>query len=236
MLSLVIPTFKEGKIIESSIKNILKKLNRINYEIIIVDDNSNDGTFEKVNRIAETNSNISIFINPNKKGFGNSIKEGIARSKGDYICFVMADKSDDPKDIISYYDIIKLGDYDCVFGDRWVKPNSVKNYPKFKFFLNRVGNIVMSKIFNIEYTDITNSFKMYRKDLLLEISPLISNHFSITIEIPLKTIYRGYNYKVIPNTWRNDKLAVSNLKLWNVFFTYSLILFYCRIEKYFFKH
>ena len=74
MLSLVIPTYKEGKIIESSIKNIIKELNQIDYEIIIIDDDSNDGTFEKVNRIAETNSNISIFINPHKKGFVTLLK------------------------------------------------------------------------------------------------------------------------------------------------------------------
>ena len=92
MLSLVIPTFKEGKIIKSSIKNILK-LNRIDYEIIIIDDNSNDGTFEKVNRIADKLKYFN-FYKPSQRDLVIPLR-GIARSR---ITFVLRrDKSDDQK-------------------------------------------------------------------------------------------------------------------------------------------
>jgi len=237
MLSIVIPTYKEGKVIEVSINEIIKTLdNFIEYEIIIIDDNSNDGTLEKIKSLSSLSPNIHIYINSLSKGFGNSLKEGIRRSKGEFICFVMADQSDDPKDILNYYNLIKSDLYDCIFGDRWTVSDSVKNYPKFKFFINRLGNKVLSKMFKIEYTDVTNSFKMYKKEVLKDLFPLISNHFSITIEIPLKAIYRGYRYKVINNSWRNNEHSISNLNLWNVFFTYTLILIYCMIEKFFVKH
>jgi dolichol-phosphate mannosyltransferase len=236
-LTIIVPSFKEGKIIEFSIREIINTLkNHIDFEIIIIDDNSNDGTLEKIKTFSKSNPNIKIYLNSSRKGFGNSIKEGIKKAKGEFVCFFMADQSDDPNDILKYYRQINLGSYDCVFGDRWTKDQNVKGYPKFKFLINRLGNKLLAKIFKIKYTDITNSFKMYRKEVLMDIFPLISNHFSITIEIPLKVIYRGYKFKITPNSWRNHEHTISNLNLSNVIFTYSLILIYCRIEKYFMRH
>ena len=239
-LTILIPTYREGKIIDTSIEDINRTLKKeeIDFEIIVIDDNSNDQTIEKINQISKTNKHIRVVLNSSSKGFGNSIIEGIKRANGEIICFVMADQSDSPKDIINYYNEIVLNDFDCVFGDRWIKKDLVENYPKFKFYINRFGNNVLSSFFNIKYTDLTNSFKMYKKSVLLELFPLISHHFSITVEIPLKAISRGYSYKIIPNKWKNNIHTVSNLNLRHVFVTYSLIIIYCLIEKYFFikKH
>ena len=64
--------------------------------------------------------------------------------------------------------------------------------------------------------------------MLMELFPFISTHFSITLEIPLKVIYRGYSYKVIPNSWKNNQHTISNLNLINVIKTYSLVaIYYC---------
>jgi len=234
-LSILIPTYREGKIIDTSIEdiNITLKKEKIDFEIIVIDDNSNDQTIEKINQISKTNNHIRVILNSSSKGFGNSIIEGIKSANGDIICFVMADQSDSPKDIINYYNEIILNDYDCIFGDRWLEKDLVENYPKLKFYINRFGNKVLSKLFNIGYSDLTNSFKMYKKSVLLELFPLISYHFSITVEIPLKAISRRYSYKIVPNHWKNNIHTVSNLNFKHVIFTYSLIIIYCLIEKYF---
>jgi len=227
MLSVIIPSYKEGKIIDVSVNQIIDELNNvIEFEIIIIDDNSNDGTLEKIKALSTSNPNVHIYLNPAEKGFGNSIKEGIKRAKGEFVCIFMADQSDDPKDIIRYFEYMNSGLYDCIFGDRWTKDQNVKDYPKLKFFFNRFGNKLLAKIFKIKYTDITNSFKMYRKEVLMDLFPLISNHFSITIEIPLKIIYRGYKFKITPNSWRNNEHTISNLNLWNVIhlLSYSYLL------------
>lgn len=234
-ISIVIPTFKEGKIIDISVNNINETLKDegLDFEILVIDDNSEDKTLEKINLISRKNKHIKVYLNNTSKGFGNSIVEGIKRAKGEIICFVMADQSDSPLDIIKYFNVMTDNDSDCVFGDRWVRNDLVEDYPKFKFYINRAGNKILSKFFKIDYTDLTNSFKMYKKSVLLELFPLISYHFSITIEIPLKAIYRGYNYKIVPNSWRNNEKTVSNINLKNILFTYSLIAIYCLIEKYF---
>ena len=237
-LSIIIPTFKEGRIIDKSVNEINDILSKesIDFEILIIDDNSNDQTLEKIKRISDKNEHIKIILNSLPKGFGNSIVEGIKNAEGDIICFVMADQSDSPHDIINYYNEIIKENLDCVFGDRWVRGELVKNYPKFKFLINRIGNKVISNFFKIDYTDLTNSFKMYKKQVLLELFPLISRHFSITIEIPLKVIYRGYNYKVVPNSWKNNQHSISSFNLFHIAKTYTLIAVYCLIEKQFIKN
>jgi len=234
-LSIIIPTFKEGRIIDKSVNEINDILSKesIDFEILIIDDNSNDQTLEKIKKISDKNEHIKIILNSLTKGFGNSIVEGIKNAEGDIICFVMADQSDSPHDIINYYNEIIKENLDCVFGDRWVRGELVKNYPKFKFLINRIGNKVISNFFKIDYTDLTNSFKMYKKQVLLELFPLISRHFSITIEIPLKVIYRGYNYKVVPNSWKNNQHSISSFNLFHIAKTYTLIAIYCLIEKQF---
>ena len=236
-LSIIIPSFKEGKIIGDTISSIYKKLlsEKIDFEIIIIDDNSNDKTFQAINEFSAKVNNIKFFFNPNKKGFGNSLKLGIEKSSGEYLCFVMADLSDSPEDIIKYYHTAIKTQTDCVFGDRWKNKDLVNNYPKTKYLFNRLGNKIISRIFNLNYQDMTNSFKLYKRDVILSIAPLISSHFSITIEIPLKVINRGYSLTIIENSWKNNDHSVSNFKISNIFFSYSLIVIYCFIENYFLK-
>ena len=235
MLTIIIPTFQE----EKSIKNTLKVINdsltkeMFEFEIIIVDDNSNDQTKKIVSNFSKINPNIHFYLNGSSKGFGNSIVKGIEYSKGIYVAIMMADLSDSVDDLINYYNtILNNKKLDCVFGDRWSE-NSVKNYPFFKKVVNRTGNIILMKLFKTNYSDFTNSFKLYKRSALKEISPIISNHFSITLELPLKMIARGYNYKVVSNKWENREHGVSKMQIFNSIVTYSLITVYCLIDKYF---
>ena len=235
MLSIIIPTFQEEKSIYETLKKINDKLivEKIKFEIIIVDDNSNDKTEKVVSDFSIINPNIYFFLNNSSKGFGNSIVRGIEQSKGQYIVIMMADLSDSVDDLINYHNIIKADKtLDCVFGDRWSE-NSVSNYPYLKKIINRLGNILLMKLFNTNYSDFTNSFKLYTKASLLQISPIISNHFSITVELPLKMITRGYKFKVVPNTWENREHGVSKMRILNSIITYSMISIYCLIDKYF---
>ena len=123
------PTFQE----EKSIKETLIIINdflidqKIDFEIIIVDDNSSDNTRVLVNEIIKSFNNVKFYLNNSKKGFGNSIVKGIEYSSGKLIAIMMADRSDSVEDLIAYYEFLMSNpSYDCVFGDRWTK-NSTKN-------------------------------------------------------------------------------------------------------------
>ena len=76
---------------------------------------------------------------------------------------------------------------------------SVHDYPKFKLVLNRVVNFGIRVLFRSGYNDTTNAFKAYRREVIETVQPLLSNHFNLTVEIPLKAIVRGHSYKVIPD-------------------------------------
>jgi dolichol-phosphate mannosyltransferase len=79
--------------------------------------------------------------------------------------------------------------------------------------INRLANWFIQVLFNLPFNDITNAFKGYRAEVIRGCQPLISPHFNLTVEIPLKAVVRGYSYKVIPITWRNRKTGVSKLRL-----------------------
>jgi dolichol-phosphate mannosyltransferase len=86
-------------------------------------------------------------------------------------------------------------------------------------------------MFGLKYNDVTNAFKMYRKSVIEGVSPLLSHHFNLTVEIPLKAIVRGYSYSVLPITWRNRKTGTSKLKLREMGSRYLFIVLYIWLEK-----
>ena len=234
-IGIIIPTFQEEKniqetVIEASLKLVTEN---IPYEIIVVDDNSSDNTRKIVSDISKKNKQVKFFLNDKKKGFGNSIVIGIEQCKCDFFTIFMADNSDSIDDLIKYYHIIQQNkNLDCVFGDRWTI-NPPKDYPFIKKIFNRAGNKFIAYLFNIRYYDITNSFKLYRVESIKKIFPILSNHFSITVELPLKMITRGFKYEVVKNSWENREHGVSKMRIINSLITYSIIIIYCLIDKYF---
>jgi dolichol-phosphate mannosyltransferase len=94
-----------------------------------------------------------------------------------------------------------------------------------------MANFFISILFGIGYNDITNAFKMYRRSVIKGILPLLSHHFNLTVEMPLKAIVRGYTYTVVPNDWFNRKVGISKLQIHEMGSRYLFIVLYCFIEK-----
>jgi hypothetical protein len=117
---------------------------------------------------------------------------------------MMADESDDVRDVVRYWNVL-TGGYDCVFGTRFVPGGGVVDYPRLKLFLNRIANKFLQLSFRLEYNDITNAFKAYRKTTIDGCRPLLAPHFNLTVEIPLKAVVRGCTWKSLPITWRNRR-------------------------------
>jgi len=234
-LSIVIPAFNEEGSIEETIQTLYAKLvdEKIDHEIIVVNDNSTDGTLSLLKEISKRVSTLEIYTNSGPNGFGYAIRFGLDRFKGDCVAIVMADLSDDPDDLVRFYRRLLVGDVDCVFGSRFIKGGKVFNYPFTKLLINRVANLIIQVVIGTRYNDATNAFKLYKRNVIQGISPLIAPHFNLTIELSLKSIVRGYNFVIIPNSWRNRKMGVSKLKIKEMGSRYFFILMYCFIEKYF---
>jgi dolichol-phosphate mannosyltransferase len=165
-------------------------------------------------------------------GFGRAIICGLDRMKGDAVVIMMADESDDARDVVRYWELLQSG-YDCVFGSRFMKGGGVIDYPRLKLFLNRMANLFVKTIFGISLNDTTNAFKAYRKTVIEGCRPLISPHFNLTVELPLKAIVRGYTWTVMPITWKNRRTGVPKLKIKEMGSRYLFICLYVWLEKYF---
>ncbi len=231
-LSVIIPAKNEEGNIEETIKeinNILLDKN-ILHEIIVINDNSNDSTLEILKFLKKNIKELKIINNNGKPGFGLTVRLGLESYCGDIIAIMMADGSDAPKDLIKFY-FKSLKNETCVFGSRFSNGGTTKDYPKLKYILNRIFNNLVRLIFQIGYNDITNAFKVYTKEAIEGSKPFLSNHFNLTLELPLKVIIRGYNYKIVPNSWKNRKTGISKMKIKEMGSRYLFILFYCLIEK-----
>jgi len=99
--------------------------------------------------------------------------------------------------------------------------------------INRAANIFIAMLFGIQYTDTTNAFKLFRREVIAGVSPILSHHFNITVELPLKAIVRGYSYAVVPNHWYNRKSGISKFKVKEMGSRYLFIVLYVFIEKLF---
>lgn len=151
---------------------------------------------------------------------------------GDAVVIMMADESDDCRDVVRYWELLNEG-YDCVFGSRFMKGGGTIDYPWFKLKINRVANAFIQVLFAIRLNDTTNAFKAYRREVIDGCQPILSPHFNITVELPLKAIVRGYSWKIMPITWRNRRTGESKLKIKEMGSRYLFICLYLWLEKYF---
>ena len=231
-LSIIIPAYNEEDCIESTAHLISERLERdkIDYEILVVNDNSKDNTEAVLQKINQENPRIRYINNYYPNGFGFAVRCGLENFSGDAVAVVMADNSDSPDNMVDYYYKLQEG-YDCVFGSRFIKGGKVIDYPRHKLIVNRLANLFIQVLFGLKFNDTTNAFKIYRKEVIEGISPLLSHHFNLTVEMPLKAIVRGYSYTTIPITWRNRTTGISKLKLKEMGSRYLFIVLSIWLEK-----
>jgi dolichol-phosphate mannosyltransferase len=213
-LSVVMPAHNEAAVVEPTLRRLIERLGPegIDYEIVVVDDASSDGTGDVVRRVAQGEPRVRVVRSEAPSGFGFAVRKGLESFRGDTVAIVMADGSDDPRDVILYYRVLEAG-YDCAFGSRFMAGVQVHDYPKVKLLLNRIVNTAIRALFRHGYNDTTNAFKAYRREVVENLRPLLSHHFNMTVELPLKAITRGFSYAIVPTSWSNRAAGRSKLQL-----------------------
>jgi dolichol-phosphate mannosyltransferase len=230
-LSVVIPAHNEEDSIAETVRAVAARLveDAIPYEIVVVDDASRDRTPAIVAQLSDADPNVRYLLNPYPNGFGFAVRAGLEIFTGDAVAIVMADLSDHPDDLVAYYRLIEAG-YDCAFGSRFMTGGATYDYPQFKLIMNRLVNWGIRVLFGHGYNDTTNAFKAYRREVIESVAPLLSHHFNLTVEIPLKAVVRGHSFAVTPIRWTNRKAGQSKLKLQEQGSRYAYIILMVFLE------
>ena len=233
-LSVVMPAHNEEDSTVEVVGSLVQTLTAegIDHEVIVVNDNSTDQTEAVLQDIQRLYPTLRYINNEPPAGFGLAIRKGLEHFSGEAVAIVMGDGSDSPKDVARCFRELQKG-YDCVFGSRFIKGGRITNYPPHKLLFNRVGNYLIRVLFTLDYNDITNGFKLYKREVIAACQPLISKHFNINIELPLKAIAQGYKYAVIPISYTDRTAGISKFKIKEISVPYLLTIVYIYLERYF---
>jgi dolichol-phosphate mannosyltransferase len=234
LLSVVIPARNEEGCILSTVQHLHLELqlHGVPHEIIVVDDGSTDQTWKLLTNLQTEMAELVTVKNQGLHGFGRAVVRGLDHMKGDAVIIMMGDESDDCRDAVRYWQELSQG-WDCVFGSRFIKGGGVIDYPKLKLLLNRMANLFLKTLFAVRLNDTTNAFKAYRREVIDGCRPLISPHFNLTVELPLKAIVRGFSWTVMPITWRNRRVGQGKFPIREMGSRYLFICLYVWLEKYF---
>ncbi|HUY91447.1 MAG TPA: glycosyltransferase family 2 protein [Pirellulales bacterium] len=214
-LSVVIPAHNEEQNIGrcvAELQAVLGEKYGIDHEVIVVDDNSRDGTARVVEELMRASSEIRLVRRLPPAGFGRAIRSGLDEVRGDVVAIYMADLSDDPEDLAAYYRKIGEG-YDCVYGSRFMRGSRVEQYPPVKRVVNRIVNRAVQLMFWCPFNDLTNAFKAYRVGVIRDCGPFRACHFNITLEMSLGALIRRYRIAQVPIRWYGRTWGSSNLRL-----------------------
>ncbi len=230
-ISVVIPAHNEEGSVAPTVEGIVERLEgeAIEYDVLVIDDASKDRTKEIVDAIGTGNPRVRCFTSYHPPGFGFAVRCGLEQFSGDAVAIMMADGSDSPDDLVAYYRLLEEG-YECAFGSRFMRGARVIDYPRTKLLMNRIVNFGIRVLFRHGYNDTTNAFKAYRREVIEAIQPLLSHHFNLTVELPLKAVVRGYSFGVVPISWTNRKAGTSKLALNEMGSRYLFIILYVFLE------
>ena len=231
LLSVVIPARNEEDCVASTVEGLTAELDRsgVAHEIVVVDDHSTDATWQRLREAARCMHALRPVQNTGPAGFGMAVRRGLDAARGDAVVIMMADASDDCRDVVRYHAKLNEG-YECVFGSRFVRGGGVVGYPRMKLVLNRLANLLIQILFRVRLNDTTNAFKAYRREVVEGCRPYLSRHFNFTVELPLKAIVRGYTWSVIPITWRARRTGTARFDLKEMGSRYFFIVAYVWLE------
>ena len=217
----VVPTYNERENIEELIEKTLSTSPDI--DILIVDDNSPDGTGEIAEKIAKENPRVKVLHRPGKMGLGSAYVEGFkwALKRGyDFIMEMDADFSHNPEDIPRF--IEKIKEYDLVIGSRYTDGVSVVNWPISRLLLSYFANIYARTVTGVPIMDLTGGFKCFRREVLesINLDTIMSDGYAFQIEMNYRAYKKGFRITEIPIIFIERRAGSSKMSkkiVWEAF-------------------
>lgn len=217
-VSVIIPARSEEQVIDETLKNLLPHLQSLVYEIVVVNDHSEDRTVEIVEAFSCQHPQVRLIDNQASPGFTNTLKCGFAAAKGEAVVSVMADLCDDPATIPEMFAKIEEG-YDVVCGSRYMPGGEkVGGRPVQNAFSRFVG-ITMRIMAKIPTHDISNAFKMYRREVIQNMT-IEEAGFASSMEITVKAFVKNYRITEVPTRWQGRTKGKSKFRVFKVYRDY----------------
>lgn len=198
----IVPTYNEADNIINIIKSVLSL--SINFNILIVDDNSPDKTGSLVKSFALKNSErVFLLSRDNKDGLGKAYTDGFywaLKNKYNYIFEMDADFSHDPNDLVSMYNELYISDFDVVIGSRYINGINVVNWPLSRIILSYFASFYSRIITGMPVKDATSGFVGYKANVLKEINldSIMFNGYAFQIELKFKAFKKKFKIQEIP--------------------------------------
>jgi dolichol-phosphate mannosyltransferase len=195
----IIPTYNESENVRALIPEVLKQDE--SFEVLIVDDNSPDGTAKIVEEIVKTNSRVHLLQREKKMGLGSAYIAGFKfaiQHKYDYIFEMDADFSHNPANLPKFLEAIK--ENDLVIGSRYITGVNVVNWPARRLLLSLMASKYVRIITRMPIKDPTAGFKCFRREVLeaIDLDRILSDGYSFQIEVDYKVWRKGFRIKEIP--------------------------------------
>jgi len=209
-ISVLIPTYEEKDNIKNLIESIHKVLSNELFEIIVIDDNSPDGTSNEVIKLSQKYDNIKLILRPEKMGLGSAYKDGFKASSGDFIVEMDADMSHNPKDILR---LLKgINSSDISIGSRYIDGGKIIGWNWKRRLISWGANHLVRLFLGIKAKDVTSGFRIYRRKAFLEITKRSTlNGFNFQIEVLYIANNLGLKVEEVPITFTDRKIGKSKL-------------------------
>ena len=210
----IIPTYKERENIEAIIKAV--SCLSIAFDILIIDDNSPDGTADIVKDLQKSYNNLHLIERPGKLGLGTAYLAGFkwALEKGyNYIYEMDADFSHDPNDLMKLFHACSEDGADLAIGSRYISGVNVVNWPLSRVLMSYFASIYVRIITGMKIMDTTAGFKCYKKKVLenIRLDKIRSVGYGFQIEMKFKTWILGYKIVEVPIIFTDRKLGASKM-------------------------
>jgi len=199
--SIVVPCHNEEANLDRLVETLLEMYGDYIFEIILVNDNSNDRTAEVAGRLAERYPKVKVLNRTPPNGVGNALRDGYAAAKGRYLLTMDRDFVQIVPEFRDLFDAVALG-YEGAIGSRFSHESLLINYPFFKILCNRTFHLLANMFLPLRVRDISNNLKLYKAEILKSID-IEDDHFAANVETGLKPLLAGYNIKEVPISWIN---------------------------------
>ena len=224
-ISVVLPTYNEINNIKKLVSSVQQILNKItsDYEIIIVDDNSPDGTGNFMKAYSKDNEKIKVLIRKLKTGLGDAYRYGFQYITGDIIFQMDADLSHNPKEIPKFINALKYND--IVVGSRYIKGGMNLHGDKKRIIISKVANFLASFFIRLRQTDLTNGYRAYKRKVIDEIMPHVTcQNYVFLVEMLVKAKQFGFTIGEVPIKFQDRRIGKSKFNFREIFFFLRYLL------------